>query len=241
MDKKLDVPVNAKIKYMKLKLNLPNPKDNIDQIEETINGHPIISKEEWRILDFRRHYNNRYDAYNIISRFLRSNVGKSWDELYPKLKSILKPEFHDCIWYYVFIKNVNGDYINSYGQPRKILKDPATVSWKIHPEYYIEDGILKCNQPYKRFKTRTRKQIKKKVLPPEKHYTCNFDHNVVMGLDMEYGLLKDNIKLWEENKETYRVIELVRSLQFKRNKISREYEYTWIESPKITHIKTHYD
>lgn len=234
---------------MKIKLNLPDASDNIDYIEERVKlriHNPIV--RPWKMKRFSKWYRNN-NVYRITNRILRSNINNSWNEIFSKLTKSIEPEFHYLIKYYVYLPNHNGEYTDQLGRIHKILKDPAKVSWKVRDEFYVENGILKNNKPYKRFKSRKYKRIEKKIPKPIKHYNFKFDYDIKnYGKDLNYygNCIKSFIKWCEENKKTYRIQQIgcfyPASHRHKFDKKTKR----WVFAPPmydmtITHIKTHYD
>lgn len=187
---------------MKLKLNLPIES----QIEDTV-YLKLKRKEKQELQNKQEIINLRYyrnDSYKIIDRILKTNIGTNWDTVYNKLIANLKPEDIYCIDQCVYRKNVNGDFIDSYGKIRKIFKSPGKISRKIYPEYYIEDNILKCNQPLTRFKNKTKKVISKKINNNKVHIV-KYDYDIIYDGG---GDIKKFIEMLEQNKKTYRVREI---------------------------------
>lgn len=224
---------------MKKKLNLPNPLDNIEVLEDHIlkeESNKII-KFKTTILD-RRYYRNT-DHYKIIDKALRSSVGKNWNEVREYLKSKIPQQYHYRIDDSVLYKNRNGQFIDEWGRIKKFLPTVKT-SGPIYIEYYIENDIIKVYKPYVKFPTEKHyKVIKKKEKPVEKQYVFKFDYDII---DDWSNNLKTFIEILEANKKTYRIRRLDTVYgELKRNKTTGRWNRETRKELVITKIKTHYD
>lgn len=201
-------------------------------------------------LTWRKYISHNYFPNKIIDRFLRAYIDKPYSEFYKKVTTQIKKEDYYLIDYHIYRKNVNGEYVDSWGKVvnliNGILKTTGRASYR---EYYIEDGILRCNMPYRRFfKREKRKVIKKKEKPFDPLF--KFDYDVVVsfktvsiqtdvyadGKPRYTTFTVDQFKDWcERRKKTYRIDEKNHEFRRVNGKL------TVINKPSKMHIKTSYD
>lgn len=194
-------------------------------------------------------WHHSYRPWKLIDRYLRAYIDKPYSEFYNKIITKLKKEDYYKIDQTIYRKNINGEFIDSYGRvhdiPKYTVKTTGFTGWKY---YYVENGILKYFKPYRRFsKEKQRKIIKKKE--PKIDPLFKFDYVVKFIFNTESihtstsedgksqftNFTVKEFKNWcEQRKKTYNISE--KGFKFTRNKGKLEI----INLPEKIHIKTNY-